>query len=64
MNAVEKLFDKLMKIPLNELLTACAMAVEEKMEQKRADVLFIALESRLQKRRLMIKMGWEDETKI
>lgn len=61
MSDVEKLHYKLMTCPLNELLSACAMAVENKMDESRADFLFIILETRLAKNRMMKKMGIKND---
>ena len=64
MSDVEKLHNKLMTCPLNELLSACALAVETKMDEQRADFLFIILETRLVKRRMLIKMGIKDAEQV
>lgn len=61
MSDVEKLYEKLMKVKMSDLLNACSMALDSKMEEKRADVLFLALEARLQKRRLCIQLGMVDK---
>ncbi|WP_448510940.1 hypothetical protein [Immundisolibacter sp.] len=62
MSDVEKLHYKLMTCPLNELLSACALAVESKMDESGVDFLFIILETRLQKRRMLKKMGIKDDS--
>jgi hypothetical protein len=61
MSDVEKLHYKLMTCPLNELLSACAIAIESKMDESRTDFLFIILETRLAKNRMMKKMGIKDD---
>jgi hypothetical protein len=61
MTQVQKIFDKLMQMPLNDLLMACSMALESGMDSKRIDIPFLALEARLQKRRMLIKLGLDEK---
>ncbi len=62
MNQSEKLFEKIISLPLKDLLILCANSLEmEGMEEKKIDVLFLILETRLQKRSLMKSAGLKIE---
>ena len=61
MSDIEKLHDKLMKCPLSDLLSACAQAEASNMDEKRSDILFMILETRLQKRRMLKRLGMKDD---
>lgn len=61
MSDIEKLHQKLMTMPLNELLSVCAVAIENKIDESRTDILLMILETRLQKRRMLKRLGIEDD---
>lgn len=57
MNKADEVFNKIMNLPMPELLKLCASALEEKMEAKRLDTLLMILEMRLSKQRMLNKLG-------
>lgn len=57
MNSADQLFKKIETMPLEKLLTLCALAIEEKMEKKRTEALLLMLETRLQKYRMLSQLG-------
>lgn len=61
MSEAEKLFKKLETMPLNNLLNLCALAIDEKMEAKRLDTILMLLETRLQKYRMLKRLGMKAE---
>lgn len=61
MSEADQLFDKIQKMPLNELLWLCAKMLEEKMNETKIDVVFQILEMRLQKRRMCNQLGIKDD---
>ena len=61
MSETQSLFDKLEKMPLQELLKLCALAIDENMEEKRLDMLMLLAESRLTKYRTLRRLGLNNE---
>lgn len=61
MSEVDKLVDKLTKLPLKDLLVLCATAIDVKMEKQRLNSLLLYLETRLRKKRLADQLGLQDE---
>lgn len=57
MSEAQTLFDKLEKMPLEKLMNLCALAIEQKLEEKRLDMLLLMLETKLTKYRTMIALG-------
>lgn len=57
MSEVQTLFDKLEKMPLEKLMNLCALSIEQKLEEKRLDMLLLMLETKLTKYRTMIALG-------
>jgi hypothetical protein len=61
MSNANDLFNKLDNMPLDKLLNLCALAIEEKMEQKRLDMLLMLAETKLAKYRLISRLGMKHE---
>ena len=61
MSNVQTLFDKLEKMPLDKLMNLCALSIEQKLEQKRLDMLLLMLETKLTKYRTMVALGMKPE---
>ncbi len=59
-NETEDLFNKIESMPMPDLLRLCAMSLDKKMDDKRVDALFMILEMRLQKARLLIRLGMKE----
>lgn len=60
MNNADKLFDKLHKMPIGDLLILCGEAVNMKMDKKKLDAILLLLETRLQKKRMCDQLGIKD----
>ena len=60
MSEVNDLFNKLENMPLDKLLSLCSLAITEKMEQRRLDMLLMLAETKLQKYRMMNKLGLKE----
>ena len=52
MSNVDDVFNKIMAMPIKNLLVLCATAIETEMKEKQIDALLMALEVKLQKRRI------------
>lgn len=61
MSTADQIFEKVMKLSLNDLLILCSTAIETEMDKKRFDFLLLVLETRLKKRRVMDQMGIENK---
>lgn len=61
MSEAEKLFEKLEKMPIEKILSLCALAIEEKMEERRLDIILLLTESRLTKYRTLKRLGMKAE---
>lgn len=61
MGNVDDLFDKIMKMKLEDLLRMCATMIETNMDKKKSDVVFRILEMRLQKSRMAEQLGLKDD---
>lgn len=57
----QTLFDKLEKLSLRDTLNLCALAIDEKMEQKRLDMILLLAETKLNKYRTMVSLGMKPE---
>ena len=55
MNEVEQLYQKLLKCPIQDLLSAIVVAEESNIDEKRKDFLYTVLEQRLLMRKLKKK---------
>lgn len=60
MSDVDNLFNKLESLPLSKLLSLCSLAIEEKMEEKRLEMLLMLAQSKLEKYRLMKRLGLKE----
>ena len=60
MSKADELFEEIQKLPLHELLTLCALALETNMDKDRSDVLLKILEMRLEKRRTLESLGMSE----
>lgn len=63
MSKVQNIYDKLMSMKVSELLQTASLAIENKMDEERLNIILTALETRLQKRRMLVKMGMNLEEK-
>lgn len=61
MSNVNELFKKLERMPLEELLNLCAIAIQEKMPDYKLDTILLLLETRLQKYRIMKQLRVKNE---
>lgn len=61
MSELSDLFNKLENMKLKDLLNLCSLAIEEKMEQRRLDMLLMLAETKLQKYRLAVRLGMKPE---
>jgi len=57
MSEAQKVFEKIERLSLPDLLTLCATAIESKMEEKRLSAILMLLETKLQSRRMMIRLN-------
>lgn len=57
----EKVFDKIMKLSLSDLLKLCAVMLDDKVDIKRTDTVLRILELKLQKRRFINQLGLNGE---
>lgn len=64
MSRANEVFDKVMNLPLRDLLILCSTAIDSKMEEKRLDALLLALETRLQKRRIMASFNIKSDGNV
>lgn len=60
MSKAQEIFDKIEKLKLHEFLSLCALLVETEPESKKTDTILLQLETRLQARRLCIRLGIKD----
>ena len=63
MSKADEVFDKVMKLPLRDLLILCSTAIDSKMDDKRLNALLLALETRLVKRRIMESLNIKTDEK-
>jgi|LakMenE01Jun11ns_1017448.scaffolds.fasta_scaffold9671087_3 hypothetical protein len=61
MSDVDKLFDKIMKMPLKDLFNLCSLAIESETDEKRIETLLLIAETRIQKYRTLIRLGMKPE---
>lgn len=61
MSDAQKLFDEIDAMPLNDLLKLCALAIEEKMETKRLNMLLLLAETKLNKYTTLVRLGMKPE---
>lgn len=62
MSNAEELFLKLESMPLQDLMRLCALMIDEKMEKRRMETVFLLLETRLQKYRIISTLGMQEST--
>lgn len=61
MSKADELFEKIIKLPLKDLLILCGNSLDSDIGEERISVLFKILEMRLQKRRIAKHIGLEGE---
>lgn len=61
MSEAQTLFDKLEKMPIDKLMNLCALSIEQKLEQKRLNMLLLMLETKLTKYRTLTALGIKPE---
>ena len=64
MSKANEVFDKVMKLPLRDLLILCSTAIDSKMDEQRLDALLLALETRLQKRRIISSLNIKTDEEL
>lgn len=56
MNKVQEVYEKLMKINLSELMITASMAIQSNLDEDRLSVILLALQERLLKRSMLVRM--------